>query len=418
MCRTTYLAMTASLWITVWAWGQQPALRFEKQEIDRTLKVGYSVVMADVNNDKKPDIVVADAHRVIWFENPTWKMHTIIAGQTKPDNVSIAAHDIDGDGLIDFALAADWKPFNTKSGGTLQWLQRGKSLDESWKVHLISDDIPTIHRIRFANIAPQLNGQPGSTKPQLIVAPLMGKATTAAKNWSEKPVELLAYVIPDDPQRDRWVPKVIDHSLHVVHNFQAVDIDGHGYLNLLLASYEGVTRIGYKPHLDHTQSWPSVRIGIGDQSQPDKNRGASEVKLGLLKDNQPIIATIEPWHGNQVVLYEPVNGQHNKEWKRTVIDKDLKWGHALAWADLDGDGQDELIAGVRDTLNPQHPNGVRIYRLQPDKTWKMEPIDPGGVAVEDLVVADLNGDGKPEIIAVGRATGNVRIYWNQTGTPR
>src|SRR5262245_5428760 len=33
-------------------------LRFRMQEIDRSLKVGYSVVIADVNNDKKPDIVV------------------------------------------------------------------------------------------------------------------------------------------------------------------------------------------------------------------------------------------------------------------------------------------------------------------------------------------------------------------------
>jgi len=35
------------------------------------------------------------------------------------------------------------------------------------------------------------------------------------------------------------------------------------------------------------------------------------------------------------------------------------------------------------------------------------------VAVEDLVAADLDGDGKIDIIAVGRATGNCRIYWNQ-----
>ena len=35
------------------------------------------------------------------------------------------------------------------------------------------------------------------------------------------------------------------------------------------------------------------------------------------------------------------------------------------------------------------------------------------MAVEDLTVADLNGDGRMDIIAVGRATKNLRIYWNE-----
>jgi hypothetical protein len=28
-------------------------------------------------------------------------------------------------------------------------------------------------------------------------------------------------------------------------------------------------------------------------------------------------------------------------------------------------------------------------------------------------VADLNGDGRMDIVAAGRKTGNVRIYWNE-----
>jgi hypothetical protein len=58
--------------------------------------------------------------------------------------------------------------------------------------------------------------------------------------------------------------------------------------------------------------------------------------------------------------------------------------------------------------------GVRLYKAI-DKTrtkWARQIIDDGGIAVEDLTVADLNGDGKPDIIAVGRATKNARIYWN------
>src|SRR3984893_12815137 len=83
---------------------------FQMKELDRSLSVGYAVLLVDVNGDGKPDIVVVDTTRVVWYENPTWKMRTILKGMTKADNVCIAAYDIDGDGKIDFALGADWKP--------------------------------------------------------------------------------------------------------------------------------------------------------------------------------------------------------------------------------------------------------------------------------------------------------------------
>ena len=93
------------------AYGEDPHVAFPKfrmQEIETGLTIGYGVLLVDVNGDGKPDIVVADATRVVWYENPTWKKRIIIEGKTTPDNVSIAAYDIDGDGKIDFALGAAW----------------------------------------------------------------------------------------------------------------------------------------------------------------------------------------------------------------------------------------------------------------------------------------------------------------------
>src|ERR1700681_2232333 len=76
---------------------------FRMQEIETSLGVGYCVLLVDVDGDGKKDIVVADKTRVVWYQNPTWKRRIITEGKTKPDNVSIAAYDIDGDGKIDFA---------------------------------------------------------------------------------------------------------------------------------------------------------------------------------------------------------------------------------------------------------------------------------------------------------------------------
>ena len=69
-----------------------------------------------------------------------------------------------------------------------------------------------------------------------------------------------------------------------------------------------------------------------------------------------------------------------------------------------------LIAGVRDPVPGKSQTGVRIYNAT---DWSKSELDPGGVAVEDLTVGDLNGDGRPDIVAVGRATKNVKIYWNE-----
>ncbi len=378
---------------------------FRTQEIDTGLKVGYAVLLVDVNGDGKKDIVVVDTTRVVWYENPTWKRHTIIQGQTKPDNVCIAAQDIDGDGRLDFALGADWKPFNTREGGTLQWLRHGKTPNDPWTLHPIGTE-PTVHRIRFADLD-------GDGKARLIVAPLMGRNSSAKNNWMDgEPVRLLAYSIPRDPVHDRWVPEVLDQGLHVVHNFYPVPATSGKGMDVLTASYEGVSRLRRV-----NGKWTRTLIGAGNQDNPKSNRGASEVKQGKLKNGRHFIATIEPWHGNQVVVYtEPMNPSQEL-WDRHIVDDQLKWGHGVWCADLDGDGADELIIGVRDNLadKPQQRRGVRIYKAADDRgaKWVRHLLDEGGVAVEDLAAADLNGDGKIDIVAVGRQTGNVRIYWNE-----
>lgn len=399
-----------------------PFPAFRAQEIDKSLKVGYAVRIADVNADGRKDVVVCDADRVIWFDNAGgWKLHTITQGRIKPDNVCIDLHDIDGDGKLDLVLGADWQFNNTRSGGTLQWLRQGAEVTRQWEIHPILKELPTLHRVHFGDLT-------GDGTPELIVGPLKGRGSTQQKNFMDAGVQLLAFPIPRDPVAGPWQPQVLADSLHVMHNFQPVDFDGSGKTGVLTASYEGVSYVSRSGD----GKWTTRRVGAGHQAEPSASRGASEIKLGRLKGGRRFIATAEPFHGNFVVAYTEEAGGADAGagaadggaakglWKRTVVDEQIKWGHAVACADLDGDGGDEFVLGFRDPLPTSRGPGVNVYRATASVSdaggavsWEKHVIDDKGVATEDMTCGDLNGDGRVDIVAVGRATRNVRIYWNE-----
>ena len=382
---------------------------FKTQEIDPHVgNICYAVTTADVNADGKPDVVAVTEDAVVWFANPNWQKHTMIQGTTARDNVCIQAHDVDGDGQVDFALGAGWQPANTQSGGTLQWLKRGRDANAPWQVIPIGTE-PTLHRIRWGDVR-------GDGKKQLIVAPLQGRGTKGP-NWGEgNGVRVLVYSIPEHPEKDPWPFEVAADSLHTTHNLQAIDFDGDGLDEIVIASWEGVFVLdrGSDGH------WTKTQLGTGNQDTKP-NKGSSEVKVGRLADGRRYVATIEPWHGFQVVVYTPPKSGRGL-WDRAVVDEPVQWGHAVWCADLDADGDEELIIGQRDKSadpkrEPQGP-GVLVYDPKPGGGalgFTRHVIEDGGVGCEDALAADLDGDGRPEIIAGGRSTHNVRIYWNRAG---
>ena len=367
------------------AFGDGPFPSFRERIIDPHVgNVCYAVTLADVDGDAKQDIVAVSENRVLWYQNPTWKPRVIIKDQTPRDNVCIAAMDIDGDKKIDFALGAGW----TKTG-TIHWLRRGASLDDPWKVHAIGEE-RWLHRMRWADVL-------GKGRPQLVISPL--NATVGGG------VRLTAFEIPKDPTKDRWAPTVLNRELNRMHNHWHVDFNRDGVVDTLTASREGVHLIRRS-----REGWSKTKLGTGATAKNPNQNGAGEIKTGRLKGGAVFIATVEPMHGNSLVVYTAAK-QKGRLWKRHVADQGFKRGHALWTADVDGDGSDEIVFGHSDT--PRVP-GVNVYDAM-DETgakWKKHVVDAGGMATEDLIVADLTGDGRPDIVAGGRATHNVKLYVN------
>ena len=348
--------------------GSAQPVQFQMEEIATKLGVVYAVTTADVNNDGKPDIVAINNSQLLWFENPSWTKHVVAEKITEKDNVAVAPYDIDGDGKLDFALAADWQPTNTTGGGSLHWVA------SDGKVHHIATE-PTIHRIRWADVD-------GDGRAELIVAPLHGR-NTKPSDWTQGDgARIMVFFIPRNPAGDPWRMEVADSSLHVVHNFITVGRE------IWTASAEGVHAL----QRDRQGHWTKRQIANGKPG---------EIKMGRV-GGADHLATVEPWHGNSVAVYKRQSGL----WPRTIIDDKLDQAHALGWADFDKDGDDELAVGWRGKSY-----GLALYKRGKDGAWTKTPVDDA-IAVEDLAIADLNGDGRPDIVAGGRATQNLRIYWN------
>ena len=359
-----------------------PTLKFRAQEIATDFGVGYAVVSGDVNGDKLMDVLAISGTELVWFQAPKWEKKVILAaGVTTADNVTLAPHDIDGDGRLDIALGAGWTRANT---GTLQWVkQNAPGSTPEWEMFPIGAE-PNLHRIKWADVD-------GDKKLELIVAPLHAKGVKGPEGAGAK---LLAFRPPANPKSDPWQQELIAEQNHIQHNFLSMNLDKDPQEEIVSASHEGL--IAWKRGKDGT--YAKTVIGEGSPG---------EIKLGRVGGRR-ILATVDPWHGAGVMVYAEKPGA--PLWAKNQVETALTEGHALGWADFDGDGDEELAVGWR-----RKPFGVAVYFVDRDGALKSKQmVDDTGMDCEDLIVGDFNGDKKPDIVASGRATRNVKIYWNES----
>lgn len=365
---------------------------FEAQTLDAEVAIGYGIAIGDVDGDGKEDILLADKKAFVWYRNGAWQKHVMAENLTASDNVCIAAEDINGDGKVEVAVGAQWNPgetSDTAKSGAVFYLNRPEDPTQLWTPKQLHHE-PTTHRMRWARIG---------NSAHLIVVPLHGRGNA---NGEGEGVKVMAYEFPKNPSGD-WNYQVIDESMHLTHNLDVIGFETDQVI--LLGGKEGVNL------LDRSNStWNTHKINLPG------NPSVGELRLGSGQIQRPFLATIEAMHGTTLVAYEGFDDNLNSEnLKRTVLHTQLKDGHALAVGDFLGLGSDQIAVGWR-LPNEAGEFGIKLFIPKNGSFSEFEEIwiDKNGMACEDLQAADLDGDGKLDLIASGRSTKNLKIFWNKT----
>ena len=431
--------------------GLARAVEFERIVIDDNFPGAYQVEVADVNGDKKPDVIAVGGGTCAWYENPTWKKRIVTTPKQTPGIISSATADLDGDGKAEIAIAYEFS-MNQPTKGKLLVAKQGKTTDEAWTTTHVAD-VGSIHRLRWfvhtsrIQGAADANGRPGplvETKSRdLIVAPIFGPSAKPPA-FQEEPAHLGWFPTrnlprpPEGPRPDKFVagsrplPKGLPPAYRradppligppaedstagrpipspvgdapVMHAIDVIDAGG-----ILAASNLGVT-LFYPAITDGASVTYLANQLVSGAPGAAPKKGASEVHTGTLKGKRRFLATVEPWHGTDVAVYLSETPRLDKLGPRNVIDSSLKEGHALWVADVDGDGDDEIFAGYRGK-----GTSVLMYDFN-GKSWDRTVVDPA-IAAQDLRGGDLDGDGVPDVVAVGGSTRNV-VWYRPVRKPR
>jgi hypothetical protein len=370
---------------------------FARHDID-AFPGGYQAAVADVNGDGALDVIAlsTDNDRVDWYEGPGWKRHPLARTGR---NIDCAAADLDRDGKAELALASGFFFSESNRGGEICWLGQPAKAEELWQVHPIAVD-PVVHRVRWGDLD-------GDGRLELVHAPIFGPGSRGAED--PKPAHLWAFRVPADLRSAAWETWKIDETLTVLHGLFVGDLDNDRRDEILTASYEGIHRFDCEGE-GSAARWIKVRIAEGappPDAKAGSPRGSSEVAPGRLAPGREIVAAIEPWHGNQVVIY--TRADPAGAWARRVLDDSLAEGHALALADFDGDGTDEIVAGWR-----AGGGGLRLYKAEDPagERWVRSDLDQK-VPAECAVAADLNRDGRIDILAVAGRSNLLTWYENR-----
>jgi hypothetical protein len=306
-----------------------------------------------------------------------------------------AAYDIDGDGDLDIVFGNDWQ------GNKLWWWENpypNFDPNVSWKRHVIKNSGANQHHDQvFADFKG------------------LGKAQLAFWNQGSKTIFLAR--IPDNPRHtEPWTYEPIfsgnaGEGAHgaalYAEGMDAYDVDGDGRIDLLAGNY------WFKYEANDT--FKPIRVGaIGGR-----------IKAGKFKPGKYPQIVIGPGDGSgPLMMYECAGDPTDSAaWKgHKLLDRDLIHGHTLDIADIDGDGNLDILAAEQGkwTRGPaalDNPNASAFILFGDGRgNFRTVQIDHGE-GWHDGKIADFDGDGDMDLLQKPYAWSAPRLdLWLNDGT--
>jgi len=353
------------------------AQTFEMKVIDPN-QAGDCKAAGDLDNDGFPDLVVGGKphEKMTWYHNPDWSK-TVIATSRKEFTTDCALGDVDGDGDLDLVVP------DGDVGKNLLWFENPTSKGSrdrppDWPRHEIGAIDGWGKDVELADFDHdgRLDVATRSNDKAMIFF------QTAPNAWTR--VELPGVPLGEE-------------------GMASGDVDGDGSVDLVV--FGAWVRNPGGQAARNGKDWGVYSIGaVSPAFKADVADIDGDGKMDVVFSSSE--------HTADVAWFGAANGDPTGRWTGHVVFPALERGHTLQVADLDGDGDNDIVAGQMHTSRDKR----LMYARNLDGrglSWQRGVIDRTGL--HDGVVVDVNKDGLPDIFGANW-TGNPPVrLWLQKG---